>query len=105
MPEIRLTVCALGPFNIVVLGLLPATLYVCVLNGAQLLLKSLEKISLQSTKKTSFLTTPMGCLTVVWRFTFITCRGDLRCNSCYTPPSSLSAPQKMEQREEIQTKE
>lgn len=103
MSEICLTVWALGLFNLVVLGLLPATLYVCILNGAQLLLKSQEESSLQSKKKTSFLTTPMGCLTFVWRFAFITCRGDLRRNSCYTPPSSLSLL-KMEQRERIQTK-
>lgn len=57
---------------------------------------------------TSFLTTPMGRLTFVWRFAFITCRGDLHCNSCYTPPSCLSLPpptkEKMKQREQIQTK-
>lgn len=51
MPEICLTVWALGPFNLVVLGLLPATLYVCILNGAQLLLKSQEGSSLQSKAK------------------------------------------------------
>lgn len=51
MPEICLTVWALGPFNLVVLGLLPATLYVCILNGAQLLLKSQEESSLQSKEK------------------------------------------------------
>ena len=51
MPEICLTVWALGPFNLVVLGLLPATLYVCILNGAQLLLNSQEESSLQSKKK------------------------------------------------------
>lgn len=50
-PEICLTVWALGPFNLVVLGLLPATLYVCILNGAQLLLNSREESSLQSKKK------------------------------------------------------
>lgn len=50
-PEICLTVWALGPFNLVVLGLLPATLYVCILNGAQLLLNSQEESSLQSKKK------------------------------------------------------
>lgn len=48
MPEICLTVWSEGPFNLVVLGLLPATLYVCILNGAQLLLKSQEESSLQS---------------------------------------------------------
>lgn len=48
MDEVCLTVWALGPFNLLVLGLLPATLYVCILNGAQLLLKSQEESSLQS---------------------------------------------------------
>lgn len=50
MPEICLTVWSEGPFNLVVLGLLPATLYVCILNGAQLLLKSQEESNLQSKK-------------------------------------------------------
>lgn len=104
-PGICLTVWALGPFNLVVLGLLPATLYVCILNGAQLLLKSQEESSLQRKKgwkKSYFLTTPMGRLTFVWRFSFITCRGDLHRNSCYTP--SAPPPQKKELREQIQTK-
>lgn len=50
-PGICLTVWALGPFNLAFLGLLPATLYVCNLNGAQLLLKSPEESSLQRRKK------------------------------------------------------
>lgn len=98
MPEICLTVWALGPFNLVVLGLLPATLYVCILNGAQLLLESQEEGSLQSKGKkkrnASFLTTPMGRLTFAWWFASITCRGDLHHKSCYSPPSSLSPPKK-----------
>lgn len=94
-PEICLTVWALGPFNLVVLGLLPATLYVCILNGAQLLLNSREESSLQSKKKKKknfFLTTPMGQLTFVWRFASITCRGDLHRGSCYTPLPSPTPP-------------
>lgn len=51
MAEICRTVRARGLFNLVVLGQLPATLYVCILNGAQLLLKSQEENSLQKKKK------------------------------------------------------
>lgn len=48
----------------------------------------------------------MGCLTFVWQFAFITCQGDLHCNSCYTPISSLGPPpqKKTKQLEKIQTK-
>lgn len=99
MPEICRTVWALGPFNRVVLGLLPATLYVCILNGAQLLLKSQEESCHQSKKENSYLMTPMGCFTWVCRFAFSTCQGDLHRDSCSIPIRS-----KMEQWEQIQTK-
>lgn len=105
-PEICLTVWALGPFNLVVLGLLPATLYVCILNGAQLLLNSREESSLQSKKKKK---------TSSWRHPWGNSHlfgGSLplHVEVIYTAaPATLPSPpphhpQKMKQREKIQTK-